>query len=185
MNIWPKSAWTDAGQVYEFIAGAITHKDQADALHQPPPLHFKALVDSDRLSEAVFFVGHALPRYESVVWAAQSLLASGTVDRNNPLVVAVLRWIDDPCEDLRRNVQQLALAESVVTSAYMLANAVFMSGGSISIPDGPPVLAPPDSCAKFAVGAVLDAASSSDNPARILRLAAELGDTMASQGPQH
>jgi hypothetical protein len=181
MNIWPKSNWTDAGQIYEFIGGAITHDGPVDALNQPPSDYFSVLMEAGKLRDAVYFVSHALPRYESVVWAAQTLLASGTVDRHNPLVVAVLRWIDDPCEDLRRNVQTLTAAEQIITPAYMLANSVFMSGGSISTPDATPVLAPPNACAKFATGAVLDAAAASGNSAQLLRQAAELGHAMASQ----
>ncbi len=181
MNIWPKSSWTDAGQVYKFIGGAITHEGPDDALNQSPPVFFNSLVEEGKFREAVYFISHALPRYESVVWAAQTLLASGTVDRNNPLVVAVLRWIDDPCEELRRKIEELIAEESKITPEYMLANSAFMSGGSISIPESPPVLASADACAKFAAGAVLNAATESADSIQVLRQAADLGDAIASQ----
>jgi hypothetical protein len=181
MNIWPKTNWTDAGQIFAFIGGAIRHDGPDEALTQPPPVYFQKLVGDGKLYEAIYFISHALPRYESVVWAAQSLLASGSVDRNNPLVVAVLRWIDDPCEELRRKIEELIAEQTIITPEYMLANSAFMSGGSITIPESPPVLAPPDACAKFAAGAVFNAADESENSAQVLRQAADLGNAIASQ----
>jgi hypothetical protein len=181
MNAWPKTTWTEAGQIFDFVGSAIRHGGAPDELRQPPHAYFGKLVEAGSFHEALYFVGHALPRYESVVWATQTLLASGAVDRTNPLVVAVLRWIDDPCEDLRRRIEQIADDVRVITPAYLLARAAFMSGGSISKPDTPPVLAPADACAKFAVGAVLEAASLSDSAEQFMRQAAELGEGMASQ----
>ncbi len=185
MSPWPKSSWTDAGQIFEFIGGAIAHDGPPDALHLAPDAYFKTLVGTGKLRDAVYFVSHALPRYEGVVWAVQTLLAANAVDRNHPLVIAVLRWIDDPCDELRRAAEQLAEAEVTTSPAYMLAKAVFMSGGSISLAEFPPVLPPPGASAKFATGAILDAAYATGDPAEFLRLAAELGDAMASQSLQH
>lgn len=181
---WPNVRWTDAGQIFEFVGGAIAHSGSPDDLQVAPDAYFKALVEGGRLRDAAFYISHALPRYEGVVWAAQTLLAADAVDRNNPLVIAVLRWIDDPCEDLRRAVEKLLNGEVVTSPAYLLARAAFMSGGSISLPEYPPVLAPPDASAKFAAGAVFDAANASGDPARLLRQAAEMGEAMASQAPQ-
>ena len=176
--------WTDAHQIFEFVGGAIAHAGPADELQAAPDVYFKALVEGGKFRDAVFFISHALPRYEGVVWAAQTLLAADAVDRNNQLVIAVLRWIDDPCEELRRSVEKLLAGEVVTSPAYMLARAAFMSGGSISLPDYPPVLAPLDASAKFAAGAVFDAAYTSGDPVGVLRQAAEIGDAMASQGSQ-
>jgi hypothetical protein len=181
---WPKTLWSDAGQIFDFIGGAIAHEGDPDALQAAPGAYFKELVEAGKLRDAVYFVSHALPRYEGVVWAAQTLLAAGAVDRNNPLVIAVLRWIDDPCEDLRRAVEKLLAAEVVTSPAYMLAKAAFMSGGSISLPEYPPVLAPPAASAKYASGAIFDAASSAPDRAAFLLQAAELGDAIASQALQ-
>ena len=176
--------WTDARQIFEFIGGAIAHAGSPDELQVAPDAYFKTLVEGGKFRDAVFFISHALPRYEGVVWAAQTLLAAEAVDRNNQLVIAVLRWIDDPCEDLRRAVEKLLTGEVVTSPAYMLAKAAFMSGGSISLAEYPPVLAPPDASAKFAAGAVFDAAFISGNPASLLRQATEIGDAMASQASQ-
>ena len=181
---WPKTPWTDARQIFEFVGGAIDHYGSPDDLQVAPDAYFKAMVEGGRLRDAVFYISHALPRYEGVVWAVQTLLAADAVDRNNPMVIAVLRWIDDPCEDLRRAIEKLLNDEVVTSPAYMLAKAAFMSGGSISLPDYPPVLAPPDASAKFAAGAVFDAANVSGDPASLLRQAAEMGDAMASQASQ-
>jgi hypothetical protein len=181
---WPTTRWTDAGQIFEFVGGAIAHAGSPDDLQVAPDAYFKTLIEGGRLRDAVFYVSHALPRYEGVVWAVQALLAADAVDRNNQLVVAVLRWIDDPCEELRRAIERLLNDEVVTSPAYMLAMAAFMSGGSISLPEYPPVLAPPDASAKFAAGAVFDAAYASGNPASLLRQAADIGDALASRAPQ-
>ncbi len=182
---WPKIVWTEAGQVFECIGGAIEPDGDPDELDLAPSVYFKNMFAAGKHRDAVFFVSHALPRYECVVWAAQTLLAADAVDRTSPLVVSVLRWIDDPCEDLRRTVEELVNQETVTSPEYMLAKAAFTSGGSISLPDGAPVLAPPDACAKYAAAAVLDAASFSGDPAQFLRQAAETGDALASQAVQH
>ena len=183
---WPKAPWTDAGQVFAFIGGAIEHQGAADALGLPPGAYFETLIEAGRLRDAVHFVSHALPRYECVVWAAQSLLAAGAVDRGSALVVAVLCWIDDPCEELRRAVERLIEEETLSSPGYWLAKAVFVSGGSVSPPDCPPVLPSPAASAKFAAAAIFEAAAgSSRDSAGLLRHAASLGDALASQALQH
>jgi hypothetical protein len=181
MNKWNKTAWTDAGQIFDFTGEAAAHRDEGDALKSAPDVYFNTLVSEGKLREAVSFVGHALPRYEGVVWAAQTLLTADLIDRNHPLVKAILRWIDDPDEGHRRAVRGLAETEDSFAPVHMLAMAVFTSGGSISLPDLAPVLAPPNASAKYAVGAVLTAAYATSDPNRIMQQAAEIGDTMASQ----
>jgi hypothetical protein len=181
MNKWNKTSWTDAGQIFDFIGGAIKHEGKAEALKTGPVDYFDALVANGKLREAVFFVGHALPRYEGVVWAAQTMLTANLVDRNHPLMKAVLRWIDDPDDDSRRAVKGYAEKEDSFSPQHMLGMAVFMSGGSISLPDLTPVLAPQDASAKYAVGAVLGAAYATADPKKIMRQAAEIGHAMASQ----
>jgi hypothetical protein len=150
-----------------------------------PAAFFKILLEAGRHRDAVYYISHALPRYECVVWAAQVLLSADAVDRASPLVVAILRWIDSPCEDLRRAVEKLIDEEVVTSPQYMLAKAVFASGGSISLPEYEPVLAPPDASAKFAAAAVFDAANGSGDPAQFLRQSAELGNTVASHALEH
>ena len=178
---WNRTNWTDAAQIAQFID---PDRVPPGAAGLPPQSWFGQLLSAGQLNDAVSFMAHALPRYECVIWMARSLIESGAVDRRDPLVVAVLRWIDDPCEDLRRAVEKLLNGEVVTSPAYMLAKAAFMSGGSISLAEYPPVLAPPDASAKFAAGAVFDAAFISGNPASLLRQATEIGDAMASQASQ-
>jgi hypothetical protein len=181
MNAWKKTSWTDAGQIFEFIGKAIQHDGTEEALKTAPAVYFGGLLAEKKLREAVFFVGHALPRYEGVVWAAQTLLAANLLDRKHPLANAILRWIDDPDEDLRRTVKSLSESEDSFAPMRMLAMAVFTSGGSISQPDLPPVLATADASAKYATGAILTAAYASSDPNAIMRQAAEIGESMASQ----
>jgi hypothetical protein len=180
-TVWTKSSWTDASQVLGFIGSAIEHDSASAALSVIPHLYFQSLVDTGKSRDAVYFVSHALPRYECVVWAVQALLNAAAIERDHPLVIAILRWIDDPDDDLRRTVKDLADAEDSGSALHMLGMAVFMSGGSVSLPELPPVLAPADACAKYATGALLIAASESSDRSELLRRAAEIGHAMASQ----
>jgi hypothetical protein len=181
MKTWIKTNWTDAGQIFDFIGDAVECDATPDELRAAPDLFFSSLVEQQKLREAVFFVGHALPRYEGVVWATRTLLAAGAIERNTPLLNAILRWIDDPDEDLRRAIKGLADAEDSFAPVRMLAMALFTSGGSISQPDLPPVLASPDASAKYASGAILTAAYATPEPQAVMRQAAEIGHAMASQ----
>ena len=126
------------------------------------------------------FLAHALPRYEAVVWGAQVLLEAGIADRHDPLMVAVLRWIDQPGDDLRRNAGDLAEATRRNTPARNLAHAVLMSGGSIAPPEFPAVQPPTAVCAALVTGAVLAGAYALRDPRAALDLALKLGEAIAN-----
>ena len=85
-------------------------------------------------------------------------------------------------DERRRAVYDLTESAHRNDPAKMLGMGIFMSGGSISEPDLPPVLAPPTVSAKFAVAAVIGAAYASKEPDAILRHAAEVGRQAAAQG---
>lgn len=182
MKPWHATTWTDSGQIIDHIGDAVDVQDLAAQFHLTPDKFFDLLVAEKRLREAVQFVGHALPRYEGVVWALQTLLQAGVLDRSAPLTNAMLRWADGPNDDLRRDIQVLADAELDFNPARLLGMAVFVSGGSVSDPDLPPVLAPPSASARFAAGAVLTAAYASKDPQALMLQAAENGAAMANQG---
>jgi hypothetical protein len=181
MKPWPATIWTDSGQIMTLMGDAVDAADMADKFHLTPDKFFDLLLAGKRLSEATFFIGHALPRYEGIVWALQSLLQADALDRSSPLVNAILRWIDGPNDELRRDIQAMGDAEDDFTPAAMLGMAVFMSGGSISEPDLPPVLAPDGASARLAAGAVLTAAYATPQPHAMLLQAAQIGVAMASQ----
>lgn len=184
MKPWPATSWTDSGQIVSHIGDAVAVGDLADKFHLTPDKFFELLLAGKKYREAVYFVGHALPRYEGIVWALQSLLQAGVLDRSKPITNAILRWVDGPNDELRRKIQALGEAEGDFTPAAMLAMAVFMSGGSISEPDLPPVLAPPGASARLAAGAVLTAAYATAQPREAMLQAAQIGTAMAGQNGQ-
>lgn len=181
MQPWTKTNWTDAQQILEFADPKAHRKPDPAAIGTQPHLFVGQLISAGKLSEAVQFIGHALPRYESIVWAAQSMLAGTHADRADPAVNAVLRWIDDPCDELRREAYDKAM-QAEDSPASLLGQAVFLSGGSISLPDLPPVLPPPDVCAKCTVAAVTIDADRHEDWRGSLRRAVDIGAGIASNG---
>ena len=177
MAAWAKVSWTEAGQVLEQInprqVGLATPG-------QSPADYCQALVDAGSLAQAVKFIGAALPRYESVVWATQVLRGCWRPGRTDPLVATVLQWIDDPNDARRRAVFALAEAEDD-GPAELLGMAVFFSGGSISEPDLPAILPAPMICGRFTAGAVLNAAYDEPEPQAVLAEAVRIGMSVASQ----
>lgn len=176
---WTKSAWRDAGQLLEIVdPDTVDRRADGQSLAE----WFEQLRKEGRLADAVQFVAHALPRYECVVWAAQSLLETDAVDRQDPLAKAVMRWIDDPFDKRRREAMELAEQPGASDAVRFLANAVAFSGGSLAPEDLPPVQPAPDVCAKLAAAAVLTGAYALDDPEAALRRSLELGETAAMAG---
>jgi hypothetical protein len=182
MSAWPVVSWTEAGQLLELFGDVFDPAEFADGAHLAPEPFFAGLLARRRFDVALFFIAHALPRYEGVVWAAHVLLDSKAIDRAHPVMNATLRWIDDPSDGLRREVKALADAQGDMSAACMLGLAVFASGGSISLPDLPPVLPPPSASARLAAGALITAAYAGPEPEVLLGRAADAGKAMASQG---
>ena len=173
---WTRTNWTDAAQVAEFID---PDRIPQGAAGQPPQSWFGQLLSAGQLNDAVTFMAHALPRYECVIWMAQSLIEMSAVDRRDPLVVAVLRWIDQPTDELRREAAYLAEKARGNSAAKLMAEAVMLSGGSLAPADLPPVQPPPDVCAKLASGAVLTGIYSLQEPELALRRTLALGEAIA------
>ena len=118
----------------------------------------------------------------AVAWGAQALLEMGAVNRLDPNMVAVLRWIDQPGDGLRREAAELADKTRKDTPAKLLALAVAMSGGSLTAPEFPPVLPPVDTCAKIVFGAIMAGAHSLADPTAALTRALASGEAMAQGG---
>jgi hypothetical protein len=179
---WEKVSWTNAQQVLEMISEDAVDDVPAADLALAPDAYCAGLVKANELSDATNFIGHALPRYEAIVWAAQTLMANGAFDRTHPLVVSILRWVDNPEDGLRRHIRDLAGQERKITPAKNLGNAIFFSGGSISEPDLPPVLPPSDACGKLAAASIIIAAYKTADPAKVFTSAIELGGKFAVSG---
>ncbi|GGC32278.1 hypothetical protein GCM10011371_19640 [Novosphingobium marinum] len=175
---WKRSAWTDAGQLVELID---PDSPTREAVGKTLPAWYSGLVDSGDLTGACNFLAHALPRYECIAWAAQALLEIGAVDRKDPLMVASLRWLDDPDDARRRAANDAAQQVRPDTPAKLLAMAIFFSGGSIAPADLAPVQPAPDVCAKLAGAAVLVGGYAQPDPDTALRKVLALGEMMAKE----
>lgn len=175
-RVWSRSPFADAALLAEQVN---PDHEAPSAAGQPPHIWFAALLADDKLSDALGFVAHALPRYEAVAWGAKALLEMGAVDRLDPIMVAVLRWIDQPGDELRRAASDLAETTRKDSPAKQLGLAVMMSGGSLSGPEFPPVLPPPDVCAKLVYGALMAGAHRLPDPKPALLQALASGEAMA------
>jgi|GEM_PF-1941293 hypothetical protein len=175
-STWARSAWTDAALLSARIDPDTT---VTQAAGQPLHAWFATLVSQDKLFDAALFLGSALPRFECVVWGTQVLLEMAVIDRQDPIVVAVLRWIDQPSDALRRHAGDLAEATRRESPARKLGMAVLMSGGSLA-PDGlAPVLPPLGTCAMLIAGAVFSGAYSRPDSKMAMHRALVAGEAIA------
>ena len=139
-----------------------------------------------RLNDAAFFLGQALPRYETVAWAARAVrdmrpapLESGP---DADALKAALLWVQDPSDARRRAAFEMAGKARTVGAERLVALAAFFSGGSLTPAEAPPVQAPNESAGLFAAGAVLMAAAKSDDQADALAKALDAGAAVATHG---
>lgn len=109
-------------------------------------------------ADALDVIGHALPRFEAVCWAA-AVLDRESRKRELPVrdrqaLDSALRWVGEPDETHRRAAYAAAEQASEDCPERLLGFAVFLSGGSLSEPELPPVLPQPGTCCRLAVAAV-------------------------------
>lgn len=182
-NRWKRVKWTEAGQVSQLLGWAA--EPEADAA-MIPELYFDRLRTAGRLQDAVFFLGQALPRRESVSWSARSvrdIVAGSQAPRPDVEALrATLLWTQDPSEARRRAAFEASERAADDSAARLTALAAFFSGGSIAPADCPPVLAPREAAGRFAAGAVVVAAMRSADPTAALNGALEAGDAIAASG---
>lgn len=120
-----------------------------------------ALVEADHLADAIRFLAMVLPKRSSVWWGALctwSAYRESAPDDDRAALEATLRWLHSPAEIHRRSAEAAGRKASVRTPAGALAMAAFMSGGSISRPQLPPVAPPAHATGRLVAGAVLLAA---------------------------
>ncbi|MET0252180.1 MAG: hypothetical protein ABW203_08390 [Novosphingobium sp.] len=175
---WSLTKWSDAAQVL----GEIGNEGEAAQPGEAPGAYCRRLIEMGSLADAATFLAHALPRYECIAWAGRALLDEGAAARGDPLMIAVLRWIDNPVDPNRRAAFQAAEDAAADTPARLLALAVYLSGGSLSEPDLPAVLPPSHVSAKLAAAALVKGAYASAAPAEALRRIVGRGVTLAEQG---
>jgi hypothetical protein len=176
MTNWTRSIWTDAGQV---LAAIDPDSDPAPARGAALGNWYAALRDQGDSHAALDFVAHALSRYDTIVWGVQAGLAAGGLDRADPAVVAVMQWIDEPEDALRRAAAAIADAGEESSPALLLCRAVQLSGGSLAPADLPPVLPPADIAAKLTAAALALVATRAPDPDAALQQMLDLGESMA------
>ena len=183
MNHWTVVKFTEARQVAELMRlGEESLPDHGIT----PGDHFGTMRAREERVDAVRFMGLALPRFEAVSWAAH-LLESEARDRRLPsrdrqALDFALRWLGDPDDARRRAVFEAAETADDRSPERLLGLAVFFSGGSISLPDLPPVLPPPEAAGTFAGAAVLAAGFRTDRADALFDAALDLGEAVAARG---
>lgn len=183
MTGWDAVMLTQARQVAALIG------DEEDNLPDPAigvRERYQALREAGDLAGAVEYLGHALPRPEVVAWAARLIeeeaVHQSLSARARQALDSTLRWLEAPSDLHRRAANDAAEAAPRTSPERYLGLAVFHSGGSIAPPAMDAVIAPPHACARFAVGAVEQAAYRSATPDDVFARALTLGEAIAARG---
>ncbi len=183
MTDWTRVKWTEAGQVIELLDWAAPSEEVG---RTPPQIYFQDLRKSKRVEDATFFLGMALPRQETVAWAARSVrdLSEG-IERpraDADALKAALLWVQDPSEPRRRAAFEAAQLANHTCAERLAAMAVFLSGGSLAPDNVPPVPAPNDAAGRIGAGAILVAASKRVDRVAAINRALDEGDAIARWG---
>lgn len=110
---------------------------------------FDALVEADRLPEALDLMTRALPARYAIAWASECL-ERDLAEQAEPeqadrlCLAAAKRWLGEPSEQHRRSAMEMAERLEYATAGAWLAAAVAWSSGSIAPENLEPVPAPPD-----------------------------------------
>lgn len=183
MGKWTTIRLTSAAQVAELMGVESEHMPPLD---QPLRAGYEALRDGGDTLAALEYIGHALPRLEAIWWAACLLDAEARKRELPPLdrqaLDHALRWLETPDDETRRAAGAAADAAGERSAERMLAMAVFFSGGSISVPDLPPVPPSPAVACALAVVAVMRAAFRTEAPEPIFERGLALAERIAENG---
>jgi hypothetical protein len=183
MTEWNRVKWTEAGQVIDLLDWV---PPPAEAAREAPEIYFRGLREGQRLEDAVFFLGMALPRHETVAWSAR-MVRDITEGREQPradaaALKAALLWVQDPSEPRRRAAFDAAQLADHACAERLAAMAVFMSGGSLAPENVPPVPVPNDVAGRIGAGAILVAAAKSSDRLGAVNRALDEGDAIARWG---
>lgn len=185
----PVAAWPVRGTMELSAAAELSEDARAlleGAAADPPQRAFVgALVERELFPDAIAFMAHALPRREAVWWAwvcARKAAGASPKPKVQAALDATERWIVQPTEDNRRQAMQFAEAAEFSTPAGAAALGAFLSSGSLSPPEAPPVPPGEFMTAKAVAGAVTLSAVATEPetaPAKFrefVRLALEVAD---------
>jgi hypothetical protein len=171
MAEWARVKWTEAGQ----ILSALDMPCAEDKVAATPKAQFEALVEAGEFDTATHFLALALPRYESVVWAARAVTNGGPQRE-------IDKWIADPTDTNRRAVWAAGEGEAADSPTRLVAAATFLSGGSIAPEDLPAIQPDPNVCARLSAAAVLVHAYRAPDPKAFLKDVLAAGAVLAEKG---
>ncbi len=183
MTDWATVQWSRARQITQ--AMGIKEKDpRTPAAGLTPSAHFSQLLTINRFQDAVSFLAHALPRYEAIVWAAKALAALRPAAERDLEEARAFdlahQWIDDPGEPLRRKAESMSQTMEDGPEKFLLM-AIFVSGGSISLEDLPPVHPPEEATALLTAGAILLAVFATPEPETAFTQVLQTGEKLAQR----
>jgi len=172
MTDWKQVKWTEAAQIADLLGWT---ESLGPAARSTPADYFAGLRDAGRLSDAVLFLSQALPRYETVAWAARAVRDLGSkpppAGPAADALKATLLWVQDPSDGRRRAAFEAAGRLRQTSPERLAALAAFFSGGSIAPADSPAAPPAKEAAGRFAAGAVLLAAiRSGDRDAALARI---------------
>ncbi len=123
---------------------------------------------------AIRLIAAVLPARESIWWAWVSVRHSTQAVGGTPPTAAqhatlghVERWIVRPDDPTRREVWESANKAGLNSAVGMVGAAVFLSGVTVGPSDAPVVPPPPGAIVPIIPGAILVAAATNSDPARI------------------
>jgi hypothetical protein len=124
---------------------------------QSPQAFFDVLMQQELYDDAVAFLARLLTKPQAVWWGC---LCAWDAARPNPssavqaALHATLRWLQQPTEEHRRAVEQVARKVGLAKPAGAVAQAAVYAQGSMSPPGLPEVAPPEDLTALTIAGAV-------------------------------
>lgn len=180
MEPWRSVHLTRARQVGELmeLRGA-----DLPAPEVPVRVHYDTL-RARNPSQAVAYIGHALPRHEAIHWAA-GLIDPAKGASASPEQAAFERarlWLDTPDDAKRREAYAAAQTADREAPERTLATAIFYSGGSIAPEGVAPVQPAPGLANRLAVVAVVQAAYRSSDPKAFFVQALARAEAIAEHG---
>jgi hypothetical protein len=124
------------------------------------------LRDARLYVDALRVAAHAFPVPQAIWWGSLCAWEFYRPDAGadaTPALEVVVHWLQEPGEQLRRDAEKAARRAGLASPAGALSMAVFVSGGSISLPGLPAVAPDPLLAPKLVAHAVL-AASQQPHP---------------------
>ncbi|HEY7900865.1 MAG TPA: hypothetical protein VIC25_06730 [Caulobacteraceae bacterium] len=183
MRAWKGVKWTEARQVAAPLDWRVERIGQPEVA---PETCFANLRANGRLVDAALFLGQALPRFETAVWAVRMVRELQGAEQPAPAdeeaMKTALLWVQDPSEARRRAAFAAAQRIRGSSPTKFAALAVYYSGGSAAAEGAPASPAPPDTAGKFAAAAVIAAAVGGKDFEHRLSTALDAGERIAAAG---